>query len=97
MASRRKGWTAGIIAGATLFAGGLLTGGLITLLGIRAAYASAATADPSEKARVLAEGISEAMNGAVIGTLVSLFGAAILIACAIGSLSPRGKDGDGPN
>jgi biopolymer transport protein ExbB/TolQ len=49
-----------------------LVGVLVTILFLRRAFATAAAADPSEKARVLAELISESMNATALGLAVSL-------------------------
>ena len=68
---------------------------MISVLGIRAAFASVATAPPAEKARLLAEGISTAMNFAAIGLVVALIGTAVLIGSVIGLLVARPKDADG--
>ena len=44
----------------------------ITVLFLRGAFRETAGVDPSQKARHLAEGISEAMNGTACGMVVSL-------------------------
>lgn len=49
-----------------------MLGLLTSLLFLRGAFRDSAAADPSAKARVLAEGISEAMNGTAFGLLASL-------------------------
>ena len=48
-----------------------LLGVAATALFLRSAFHGVADTDPSHKARVLAEGISEAMNGAAVGMIVS--------------------------
>ncbi len=48
-----------------------LLGLLFTVLFVQGAFRATATADPSEKARLLAEGISNAMNGTAFGLLLS--------------------------
>ena len=48
-----------------------LLGLLVTVLFLRGAFRDTATAAPSEKARLLAGGISEAMNGTAFGIIIS--------------------------
>lgn len=55
------------------FASGLL-GLAMTVLGLVRAFREVANVDPSEKARVLASGISEAMNLTAAGIVIQLAG-----------------------
>ena len=59
-----------VISAGVVFLAPLL-GLLITVLFLRGAFSATATADPSQKARLLAEGISEAMNGTAFGLVIS--------------------------
>jgi biopolymer transport protein ExbB/TolQ len=68
---------AGIIGGAASFVGGPTLGVVVTAFFVQRAFAAVATADPSEKARLLAEGISEAMNFAIAGLVVGFVGMAV--------------------
>ena len=68
---------AGIIGGAGSFVGGPTLGVVVTAFFVQRAFAAVATADPSEKARLLAEGISEAMNFAIAGLVVGFVGMAV--------------------
>ncbi len=45
---------------------------LSTVLFLRGAFRDTASVDPSEKARFLAEGISDAMNGTALGLAISI-------------------------
>lgn len=56
---------------------GPAAGFLATVVFVQRAFGRVATADPSEKARLLAEGISEAMNCAIAGLVVGLLGAVV--------------------
>ncbi len=68
---------AGIIGGAATFVGGPTLGVVVTAFFVQRAFAEVATADPTEKARLLAEGISEAMNFAIAGLVVGLVGVVV--------------------
>jgi len=60
-----------------------LIGLLATISGLIRSFASVATADPAQKATLLAHGISEAMNGTMFGLIVAipaLLGYALLTA-----------------
>lgn len=61
-------------------AGALVFGGLGTLLGLIKAFGSVGgeSVDPSQKARILAEGISEAMNCTAFGLLVWMVSALLV-------------------
>jgi hypothetical protein len=60
------------------FASGLL-GWAMTVRGLVRAFGDVAHVDPSEKARVLAEGISEAMNATAAGIVVQLLGCVVAL------------------
>jgi len=64
----------GIIGGAVTFVGAPTLGAAVTAFFVQRAFAAVATADPSEKARLLAEGISEAMNFTIAGIAVGIVG-----------------------
>jgi len=67
--------------------GCLLTVAFVTVLGVLLGLADAfdrtATADPSEKATLLARGISETMNGTVMGLLAMVLPALTLVVLSI--------------
>lgn len=68
---------AGIVGGAVTFVGAPTLGALVTAFSVQRTFAAVATADPSEKARLLAEGISEAMNFTIAGIAVGIVGMAV--------------------
>ena len=59
-----------LISGVVVVAAPLL-GLAVTVFYLRGAFRETASADPSQKARLLGEGISEAMNGTACGMVVS--------------------------
>jgi len=83
---RGTGWLAGIIGGGFLVVAGPLSGLIFTLLGLGHAFSSTGSPHvaPSDKARVLAEGISESMNGTAVGIVVGLVGLVVLVVSIIG-------------
>jgi biopolymer transport protein ExbB/TolQ len=60
-----------LVSGAVVVAAPIV-GLLVTVLLLRGAFGGTARVDPAEKARVLAEGISEAMNGTAFGLVISV-------------------------
>ena len=68
---------AGIVGGAATLVGAPALGVLVTAFFVQRAFAAVATADPSEKARLLAEAISEAMNFTIAGIVVGIVGMAV--------------------
>lgn len=62
----------GVAVGASIVVGAPLVGLLATVVQLRRAFGATATADPSEKAKLLAQGISESMNCTAAGLVVSL-------------------------
>jgi uncharacterized membrane protein len=60
------------------FLSGLL-GWAMTLRGVVRAFGHVANVDPSEKARALAEGISEAMNMTALGIVIQLVGCVLAL------------------
>lgn len=60
-----------------------LAGVGLTALSLRQAFARTATAPPSDKARVLATGISEAMNGTVFGVIAGLLALAVFLVALV--------------
>jgi biopolymer transport protein ExbB/TolQ len=73
MEHRRNKDMTGLLVSLGVVVSGPLVGILVTILFLRRAFATAAAADPSEKARVLAELISESMNATAFGLAVSVF------------------------
>jgi len=69
--ARHRYAAAGVVWGA--FLSGVL-GWAMTVRGLVRAFGDVANVDPSEKAKVLAMGISEAMNMTAAGIVVQLFG-----------------------
>ena len=69
---QRRRDLAGLIASGAIVLLAPFVGAAVTALFLRSAFGDSATADPSQKARVLAQGISEAMNGALVGIVVSV-------------------------
>ncbi len=57
---------------------GPLGGFAATVLGVHGAFGGADHVDPAHKAKVVADGISGAMNWALVGTGVGVVGAAVL-------------------
>lgn len=57
---------------------GPLGGFAATVLGVHGAFGGADRVDPAHKAKVVADGISGAMNWALVGTGVGVIGAAVL-------------------
>jgi uncharacterized membrane protein len=74
-----------------------ILGWAMTVRGLVRAFGEVANIDPSEKAKVLAMGISEAMNATVAGIVVQLLGCVLAIALGwsllrrTASLVPRGE------
>lgn len=86
-----SGVTAKVVALAVAFAG--LAGGGGTLLGLVKAFGAVGgeSIDPSQKARILAEGISEAMNCTAFGLLT--WTPAVLVLLLVMRKSRRAGDG----
>ena len=61
----------GLLVSALLVVAAPVIGLTVTLFFLRGAFHLTASADPSEKARLLGEGISEEMNGTACGLVVS--------------------------
>jgi biopolymer transport protein ExbB/TolQ len=61
----------GLLASGVLVIAAPLIGLTFTVFFLRGAFQATAGADPSQKSRLLAEGISEAMNGTAFGLVVS--------------------------
>ena len=83
---RGVGWIVPCAFGGVLTFGGPLVGLIYSALGIRRAFSVSGSphVDPSEKARVLAEGISQSMNGAAIGIVAGLAGVVVVAVSLIG-------------
>jgi biopolymer transport protein ExbB/TolQ len=69
----------GVVSGASVLILAPLVGFAATAVLLQRAFGNVATADPSEKARRLAEGISEAMNCTAAGLVVGVLGAVVFI------------------
>lgn len=83
MKREQKKAFAGMLAGATL---GLLSptaGMLMTTLRVSQAFGGVADVDPSQKANVLANGISESMNWTIAGMALGLVGLAVSVASTV--------------
>ena len=78
------GWLVAAIIGAFLVVAGPFLGVAFTVFGLRRSFSSSSKADPSEKARVLAEGISESMNGTAFGIVAALAGMVVVTVALIG-------------
>ena len=83
---------AGMIAGAALTTFGPLLAMLASGWGVSAAMDASETVDPSQKARILAQGISEAMNFAMLGIPIGLLGFALAVGCAIALWRKRRRE-----
>lgn len=62
----------GLIISAGVVVAAPILGLAVSALFLRGSFNSTASADPSQKARLLAEGISESMNATAFGLIVSL-------------------------
>jgi len=88
---RRTALTALVVSGAASIAC-LVAMGAATTVGITSAYATTdSTVDPSQKARVLAEGISVAMNGAALGLISTFIAVVGLVASLVAFLVYRSR------
>lgn len=83
---------AGMIAGAALTTLGPLVAILASSWGVSAAMDASETVDPSQKARILAQGISEAMNYTMLAIPVGLIGFALAVGCAIALWRKRRRE-----
>lgn len=61
----------GLLVSGVLVVAAPVLGLTVTVFFLRGAFRVTADADPSQKARLLAEGISEAMNGTACGLVIS--------------------------
>jgi len=77
-----------LIAGAALLVLGPFAGIATTAFFVQRAFGAVADADPSEKARLLASGISDAMNFSVFGFVVGALG---FVVGAVGAVALLGK------
>jgi hypothetical protein len=87
---RRIALTALFVSGGVTLATPMV-GGAATGVGLTSAFAASGTVDPSQKARVLAEGISEAMNGAALGVVAMVFAALATVVCLVAFLAYRSQ------
>lgn len=90
-AARRasRGPLAGVISGASLLILAPLAGFTTTAVLLQRAFGQVATADPSEKARLLAEGISNAMTFPAAGLAAGVLGAIVFIVSLVLLLRSR--------
>lgn len=74
----------------SLVAGGLtLTAGLLgTVLGLRGAFSAVGSVEPSRKATMLAQGISEAMNATAFGIVACVVPFAVALILLLGRPRP---------
>jgi len=95
VASAVSGRTGSALTPLLLAVGVTVTSLLATAGVVAVSFGSTSTAtasvDPSQKARVMAEGISEAMNGAALGVVTTLCGALASVACLVVFLMRRSK------
>jgi biopolymer transport protein ExbB/TolQ len=91
MASRKagNGWLVAIVVSAVLVVAGPMTGVFFSVLGLRQAFSSTGSTEPSAKARVLAEGISESMNATMFGMILALVALIMLVVSLIGYFKTR--------
>jgi hypothetical protein len=74
-----------------------LVGWAMTVRGLLRAFGDVASVDPSEKARMLAKGISEAMNATAAGIVIQLLGCVVALVLGwtllrrMAALAPRGE------
>lgn len=83
----------GLLVSAGVMVAAPLVGLLSTLLLLRGAFGGVAKVDPSEKARVLAEGISQAMNGLAFGMVISLVAFVPAVVFGVRLVRERKTDG----
>ena len=72
MAQRTSKNLIGLLVCAGLVFGAPVIGQLVTVIFLRGAFKGTASVDPSEKARYLAEGISDSMNAVAIGVIIAI-------------------------
>lgn len=93
---RRVAWWA-LLGAACATLGSLVMTIVSTTVGIASANAAIGSIDPADKARVLAEGISVAMNGAAVGVVATFAAGASAVVCLIAALihraAPSGSSG----
>jgi biopolymer transport protein ExbB len=73
----------GLLVSAAVVVAAPLVGLVTTVLFLRSSFHDTAAVDPSEKARFLAEGISESMNATAFGMIVALLAIAPTIVFAV--------------
>lgn len=89
---RRRVALSALLVSAAATIASLLATGAATSLGLTSAYASTgSTVDPSQKARVLAEGISGAMNAAALGLISTFIAVVAMVACLVAFLVYRSR------
>ena len=83
------------VSAVIVFAAPVLSVG-ITMLMLQGAFRGTASGDPSEKARVLAEGISESMNATAFGIVISLLAMVATVVFAVRLVRERKREGAKP-
>jgi len=87
----------GLILSVVVFVAAPFVGAMVTFLALSRAFQDTAEVEPSEKARVLAEGISAAMNGAAGGLVVSLAALVSAIVFGVRLIRARRANQPGPD
>ena len=86
----------GLVASGAVFLLAPFAGMAVTAFLLRGAFEHEPSVDPSQKARVLAQGISEAMNGAIYGAVVSILALIPMLVFAVrlvrGQRAARAED-----
>jgi hypothetical protein len=80
----------GLIVAAAVALAAPVVGAVVSVFFLNRAFEGTAEVEPSQKARVLGEGISRAMNGAACGSLVSCAALASAIVFAVRIARSRG-------
>jgi biopolymer transport protein ExbB/TolQ len=83
----RNGW--GLLISGIIAVVAPVVGLLSTVLFLRGAFHANASVPPSDKARVLADGISGAMNGTALGLGVSLIAVVFAVVFAVRLIRER--------
>ncbi len=73
----------GLLTGASALLLGPLLGFTATAIYLQRAFGQVASVEPSQKARLLAEGISEAMNFSAVGLALGVLGTVVILVSLI--------------
>ena len=95
LTSRKKSYIGGMSAGLFLFLGAPLAGMLFSIYGTKSSFdaVEGGAIAPEDKAKYLANGISESMNALAIGGGVSALGLILLVVCLVLFLKSRSASG----